>query len=194
MESCMDVDAARQLKRKTPINLLTGILLKTVHFLDADLTKFVTVGIFKDRGDSLGVLFKSKKSYTFWSYITFNQFAVHFNNITEAFQNKSKLKVQLDTGEDVILKQVFGNYHLALYDGERTVTLTHAEWKQFITNLPLINSHLSLMFEHEEDIKTFIRDLFCGDEEKVNFVDVPCNLTNKLYEEVTILKKHESSC
>lgn len=192
MEGGMVVDSTRQPKRKNPINLLTGILLKSVHYLDKDLTKFVTVGIFKDRGDTIGVLFKSKKTYVFWSYETFNQFAVNFKDITKAFENKSKFKVQLDSGEDVISKQVFGNFYLSLYDGERTVTLTQAEWKQFILNLHIINLHLTKLFLFENDIKIFIKDLFCNNEKDVNFVDLPWNLTNTLYKEVELLKQNES--
>ncbi|KAG8289615.1 hypothetical protein J6590_100821 [Homalodisca vitripennis] len=59
MESqTMDVEPTRIPKRKERINALTGVFLRSVYFLDSDLSKCVIVGFVKNRGDSLGVLFK----------------------------------------------------------------------------------------------------------------------------------------
>ncbi|KAG8334558.1 hypothetical protein J6590_087475 [Homalodisca vitripennis] len=56
--TAMDLEPTRIPRRKEPINSLTGIFLKSVYFIDCDLSKCVIVGFVKNRGDSLGILFK----------------------------------------------------------------------------------------------------------------------------------------
>lgn len=69
MESSGVVSTDALPKPKETINVLTGIFLKMVFFLDHDLMKCVITGIFKDREDSLGVLFKGKKGVYFGQMI-----------------------------------------------------------------------------------------------------------------------------
>lgn len=57
----MDAVTTRIHRRTPAINLLTAIFLKSVYFLDQSLSKSAFVGIFKDREDSMGMLFKGKE-------------------------------------------------------------------------------------------------------------------------------------
>src|SRR5436190_18188310 len=86
----MDIELQRIPRRKEVLNLLTGIFLKSVFFLDPELTKCVIVGFVKNRGNSLGVLFKGRKGAVSLTSNTFNQFAVHFNEITMAWKKRGK--------------------------------------------------------------------------------------------------------
>ncbi|KAG8318922.1 hypothetical protein J6590_102473 [Homalodisca vitripennis] len=102
MESqTMDVEPTRIPKRKERINALTGVFLRSVYVLDSDLSKCVIVGFVKNRGDSLGVLFKGKKGCVYWSHDVFNQITPHFNSITLALENKTKFYIKSDTEEDI---------------------------------------------------------------------------------------------
>lgn len=99
----MDVELVRIPCRKEKLNLLTGVFLKYVFFLDSALSKSVFAEIFKNRGDSLGIVFNGRHGPVFWSFDVLNHFSPHFSDITLALQNKSKLYSRFDTGEDIKL-------------------------------------------------------------------------------------------
>ncbi|WP_221935966.1 hypothetical protein, partial [Klebsiella pneumoniae] len=150
----MDTDLIRIPKRKESLNLNTGVFCKSVHFLDTELGKCVIVGIFKNRGDSLGVLFKGRKGSVFWSHDCFNQLLAHFNDVTLALEGKSNFFVRLDTGEDIKVNNVFGKQYVYVYDGLHTLSMNRSEWGQFIENLPLIYIKVRELFACEDLIKT----------------------------------------
>lgn len=183
----MDVSPVRLPKRTTPINLLTGIFLKSVYFLDAELCKSVIIGIFKDRGDSLGVLFKGRRGYVYWSFDVFNQFAVHFNEITVALENNTKFYFKLDSGEDVKITNVFGKAHVFVFDKEHTLSLNSSEWTQFINNLPLIHRELQDLFVNELLIKQYITSLML-DEDHTTTTLVP-RRADRLFDEIEYYKR-----
>ncbi|WP_221936019.1 hypothetical protein, partial [Klebsiella pneumoniae] len=112
-----------------------GVFCKSVHFLDSELSKCVIVGIFKNRGGNLGVLFKGRKGSVFWSHDCFNQLLVRFNDVTLALEGKNHFSVKVDTGEDIKVNSVFGKQYVYVYDGLHTLSMNHAEWGQFVENL-----------------------------------------------------------
>ena len=152
----MDVDAVRIPRRREPINTLTGIFLKSVYFLDRELTKCAIVGIFKNRGDGLGVLFSGRKGNVHLPYAVLNQFSDHLNEVTLALEQKKKMRIKLDVGtcgEDIKVCSVFGKPHVFLYDGEHTLTLNPFEWAQFTNNLPLVRRYLTELSMNEEPVR-----------------------------------------
>lgn len=186
----MDIESMRSFKRKEPLNLVTGVFLKSVYFLDKDLSKCVILGFFRGRGDSLGILFNTKKGYIYWSHDVFNQFAPRFNEVTVALESKKRLAVTLDTKEDIKVKNVFGKQHVYLYDGEHSLSLTESDWSVFINFLPLIYREVGFLFMNEDLVKSFIRDLLCTDQEDIPIVEgLLTRLADRLVDEVLLYKR-----
>lgn len=187
----LEVD--RKTRRTAPINILSGILLKTVLFLDENQPKLLIAGIFKDKGDSLGLLFKSKKSYIYWSFDVFNELAVHFESVIKSFTDKSKFKFALESGEGISMKNSFGTQYVILNDNEHSVALSKSEWDNFVRNLPILNSHCRDLFMIEDSIKELIKNLICEEDVSEKLINLPWNLTNRLQEEISVLKTDGSS-
>ena len=185
----MDLEPQRIPRRKEVLNLLTGIFFKTVYFLDPELTKCVIVGFVKNRGNSLGVIFKGRKGAVFLPSSTFNQFAVHFNEITVALEKREKVMFREDDFE-IKVSNVFGRQHIFLYDGEHTLTLNTAEWTQFVNNLPPLYRELRNRFLQEDLVGRYIIDILASNEE---FVTPPEGLspyiTDRLFDEVQLFKR-----
>ena len=160
-----------------------------MYFLDPELTKCVIVGFVKNRGNSLGVLFKGRKGAVFLTHNTFNQFAVHFNEITMALEKRGKIMFREDDFE-IKLSNVFGRQHIFLYDGEHTLTLNSAEWTQFVNNLPSMYRELRNRFLQEDLIINYIVDILASDED---FVTPPEGLSpyqgDRLFDEVQLFKR-----
>ncbi|KAG8241146.1 hypothetical protein J6590_093346 [Homalodisca vitripennis] len=156
--TAMDLEPTRIPRRKEPINSLTGIFLKSVYFIDCDLSKCVIVGFVKNRGDSLGILFKGKKGCVYWSFDVFNEFSQHFNSVSLALETSHRFYVKADGGEDIKVINVFGKQCVFIYDGEHSLTLNKHEWNQFIANIPLMHIVLRDLFLIEEPIKTAIEN------------------------------------
>lgn len=186
----MDVELVRIPRRKEKFNLLTGVFLKTVFFLDKNLSKSVFTGIFKNRGDSLGIVFNGRHGPVFWSFGVLNHFLPHFNDVTIAFENKTRLHFRIDTGEDIKLQNIFGKPHVFLYDGEHTLSLNGEEWTQFTNNLPLVQRELKELFVCEDLIKTYIFDVLSTEEEYVSAPEgLPLHLRDRLFDEVKLFRR-----
>jgi hypothetical protein len=80
----------RNMKVSLPPNTIREVFLKNIFYLDKDYSKFVVVGYFESYEHKVGILFKTGKSYVFWSYQTFNDLAVHFDNITSSLITEAK--------------------------------------------------------------------------------------------------------
>jgi len=125
-------------KLKESLNLLTGVFLKSVYFLDPELSKCLIVGLFKNRDYGLGLAVKGRKGSVFWSIDTFDYFAPRFNEISVALWSKGKLEIKSETGEIIKLCNVFGNTYVFLFDGEHSLSLNSEEWSLFTNQLPLV--------------------------------------------------------
>lgn len=136
-----------------PINVITGIFLKSVFFLNPELSKCVITGIFKDRDNSLGVLINGRKGNIFLSYEIFCQLCDRFNEITIALSSKTQYSI----GEHLQVINVFGNQYACISDGRHSLTLDFKEWDQFIKSIPLICRALLDLFYLESDIDKFIK-------------------------------------
>ena len=186
----MDVELTRIPKRKECLNLMTGVFLRSVYFLAGDLSKCAIVGIFKNRGDALGIAFNGKKTCVFWSYNVLNQFAIYFNDITASLETKTKQYFKLDTNEDIRVRNLFGKMHVLLYDGERTLALNAAEWTQFVNNLALVNTSLRDLFINEDLIQNYVRDLVVNEGEIPPPPEgLPEIYINRLADEVSLYKR-----
>lgn len=193
MEPCrMDIVTEKIPRRKEKINLINGIFLKSVFFLNSDLSKSVIVGIYKSRGYSLGLVFAGRHGPVYWSNDAFNHFSINFNTISLAVKNKQRIYEKLDTGEDIKVQSIFGKTHVFLYDGEHTLTLTGPEWTQFINNLPCITRQLRELFVCEYLIKDYILNLLMVNDESYlpPPVGVPPYLSDRLYDEVQYFKNY----
>ncbi|KAG8315276.1 hypothetical protein J6590_074374 [Homalodisca vitripennis] len=118
----------------------------------------VIVGFVKNRGDSLGILFKGKKGCVYWSFDVFNEFSQHFNSVSLALETSHRFYVKADGGEDIKVINVFGKQCVFIYDGEHSLTLNKHEWNQFIANIPLMHIVLRDLFLIEEPVKTAIEN------------------------------------
>lgn len=186
----MDVELVRIPRRKEPLNLLTGVFLKSVFFLDKGYSKSVIAGIFKNRGDSLGMVFNGRHGPVYWSFNVLNNFLPHFNDITLAFANKTRLYFHLDTGEDIKLQNIFGKLHVFFYDMEHTLSLNESEWVQFTNILPCVQQHLKHLLVCEDLIKYYIRDILSSDEEYVSAPeDLPHYIKDRLFDEVKLFQR-----
>lgn len=152
------------------IDLLCGVFLKSVYFLDESLIKSVIVGVYKNRGNSLGISFKGRRGYVYWSYDTFNQFAVRFNEITIAIETKSRCHITLESGKDIKVTHIFGNIHVFLCDGEHTITLKPDEWSRFINSLPMINREVRDLFMDELLIRQYITSLLSDEDHTTTLI------------------------
>lgn len=184
----MDVEPTRLPRRIEPINVQSGIFLKTVTFLNTELSKSVIVGIFKNRADSLGVLFTGRKGYVYWSHDSFNQFFVHFKDVTAALSDQKSVIFKIDGGEDIKVRSVFGKPHVFLYDKEHTLTLNSLEWFHFTSSLLLVTRSLRELFLWEDPIKSYLSDLMLEESESPN-TDLPPYIADRLFDEFILLKK-----
>jgi hypothetical protein len=182
----METEPIRVKRRREPIDVCNGIFLKTVHFLNSKLKKCVIVGIFKNRDNRLGILFKGPKGSAHWSLDTYKQFSVHFDDITSALRTCSKLYLHLDSGEDIRIKKVFGKPCLFLYDGEHTLTLDRDEWSQFVSCCPAINSVINDLFYNELLIQEYINNINSGSEDVPRPVQLPGLVADRLLDELRI--------
>ncbi|KAG8269972.1 hypothetical protein J6590_095497, partial [Homalodisca vitripennis] len=180
--TAMDLEPTRIPRRKEPINSLTGIFLKSVYFIDCDLPKCVIVGFVKNRGDSLGILFKGKKGCVYWSFDVFNEFSQHFNSISLALETSHRFYVKADGGEDIKVINVFGKQCVFIYDGEHSLTLNKHEWNQFTANIPLMHIVLRDLFLIEEPVKTAIEN---SDSDLL-----PSHIAHRLSLEIELFKRH----
>ena len=174
---------------KPALNMRTGIIFKSVYFLDSELTKCVIVGFAIDRGNCLGVIFKSKKGVVFVSHDTFLQFAPHFNEVTAALEKKKEKYMLNLTDFNVKVSNVFGRQHIFLYDGEHTLTLNPAEWAQFVNNLPSLYRELRNRFLQEDLISGYIINILSSDEEHVEAPHgLSPYLSDRIFDEVQLFK------
>lgn len=187
----MDIELTRIPRRKECIDILNGIFLRSVYFLNPELTKCLIIGIFKNRGDSLGVLFKGRKGSIYWPLSSFNQFSACFNDIKSALDNQSKFYMRLDGGEDIKIRNVFGKSCAFLYDGDHTLTLDKNEWSQFLSYLPIVHRDINELFYNELLIQEYIRNLILGPEDDVLKPDeLPSLIADRLLDEVRLYKSN----
>ena len=178
--------------QEAAINGLTGIFLKSVFFLDSELAKCVVVGIFKNRDNSLGVLFSGKKKTVFFSYDLYNQLSVHFDEISLALkENRKKFVIKLDGGGRVKVRPVFAIPHVVLYgkDGG-TLALSHVEWAQFVNTIPQVNRCLRDLFLNEVEIKDFLRHTLDLQQDQWVYIEtqLQCPVTDRLIDEINCYK------
>lgn len=185
----MEVVPQRVPRRRTPINLVTGVFLKSVFFLDEKFLKFVVTGIFKDRGDSLCIAFKGKRGgVVCWTYDVFNQIALYFPAVTSAVDYRTRFQAVVPTGEDIRVANVRGSSFVYIYDGQHSLSLTSDDWAHFIANLTLIRRHFNELFREVPVISDYIRAILNSEQEadverpEVRYVD-------QLYDETVAYKK-----
>jgi hypothetical protein len=201
-ENQVSFEAGNQLKRKQkrknvkvslPPNTIREVFLKNIFYLDKDYSKFLVVGYFESYEHRIGLLFKTGKSYVFWSYQTFNDLAVHFDNITSSLRSENKQGYSIRTTEGYALKvkKVFGNLYVSIHDKEHSILLNHDEWVQFMHSLHVVRKHLIELFTNEQLIQLFIDRVLVSEEEDdaVPPEGLPTHITNKLVDDVLFFKK-----
>lgn len=188
----MEVDKlATVSNRKLPINILNGIFLKSVFFLNPELTKCVIVGIFKERASSLGILLHSKKHYAFFPMDIFNQMVIHFTNVKTSLKDKKRFGVKLSEGQAIDVKSSFGKMYVSFDSKTSVVSFNENEFNQFMNNLTLICSHMRNLFLCEDTIKQVIHSLYV--DENPSFPELPFNFNNQIFEEV-LAEKQDDGC
>lgn len=181
-----ETDAVPIPKLVEPINLITGVFLKSVHFLDPDLTKCIVSGIFKNRDNSLGVLIKGRKGVVFWSYDSFCQLIDRFNEVTLAFLGNYQYVVTVDTGDLIKVNSIFGQQYACVSDGEHSLALNRNEWDQLVKFIPLIGRSLLELFYLEDIIKVFINQVLADTETCTE--QLPPHVADRLFGEVSLWK------
>lgn len=171
-------------------NLITGVFLKSVFFLNSECSKYVIVGLFEVHSNSVGILIKGKKGFVYYTPEVFHQFLVLANKVTEVLDIEGTHRFSLDSGEDVVIKKVFGNKHVVLYDGVHTLSLTCAEWIQFTSSLPCLTRQFSELFLCEDLLRSYVIEILTSDEEYVTAPQgLPPHLCDRLFDEVQYFKR-----
>lgn len=193
VESCesMEVPEQKVSKVKTPmVNLVTGVFLKSIFFLNPECSKYILVGVFSDHGNSVGILFKSPKGVVFLTPLLFNQFIVYVNQVTEAFDRPGVHRFSTDSGEDIVVKKVFGKRYAKLFDGHHTITLLADEWTQFTNSLPCISRQVNELFLCEDLLRSYIIQVLASDEEYETAPQgIPPHLCDRLFDEIQYYKR-----
>lgn len=183
-----------RVRRVTPLpeNTLRKMFLKNIFYIDRDQSKFVAVGYFVDHDKHAGMLFKTAKSYVYWSYDAFNSFFVHFDDITSALENsENKYRLSLDGEYEISIRKAFGKFYVCMRDGGRTILLNQSEWTHFLRSLREVQKHLLELFYYEPLIQNFIERVLAGESEDdaVPPEGLPAYLVNRLVDEVLFYKK-----
>lgn len=183
----------KNVKVSLPPNTMREVFLKNIFYLDKDYSKFLVVGYFESYEHKIGILLKTGKSYVFWSYQTFNDLAVHFDNITSSLCSETKQGYSIRTTEGYTLKvkKVFGNLYVSIHDREHSILLNHDEWVQFMRSLHVVKKHLVELFTNEQLIQLFIDRVLISEEEDdaIPPEGLPTHITNKLVDDVLFFKK-----
>lgn len=185
---------AKRKNTKVPLpqNALREVFLKNIFYLDRDYSKFIVVGYFEKFDESVGVLFKTGKSYAFWPYDIFNDLVVHFEEISDSLKaGKSGYSIKISKGYELKVRKVFGSLFVSIRDKERTVLLNQSEWGQLVRNLHEVKKHLAELFSNEQLIKLFIERVLIAESEDdaVPPDGLPTHFVNKLIDEVLFFKK-----
>lgn len=175
-------------------NLVTGAFLKSVFYLNPECSKNVIVGIFQNFCNSTGILVNGKKGFAYWSPQVFNQLQVSFNEVTLALGEMKGVRrfgLQNGSGEDIVVKNVFGKRYAVLSGGNHSIPLTATEWNQFINSIPCMQRRIDELFLCEDLIKAYISDLFLveGDQYVSSPVGLPAHLCDTLFDEVAYFKR-----
>lgn len=193
MESNMDIDVARLLKRRyLPPNFITGVFLKNVYFLNSDYSKFAVAGLFQNKGYALGLSIYSKRGCLFWTYNTLNQLVPLVSLVSNALSTSCGKHVsRLETGEEMIARKLFGKWYVNLSDGINNVTFSVQEWNQFVGSLPSIMQHLEELTSNEESATQYIVDSLALSNESSNPTTPSDSLRNgeQLRKEITYFKQ-----
>lgn len=184
----MDIPGQRR-GRRSALNLVTGIFLKSIFFLNQECSKYVLVGVFADHGNSVGILVKGKKGFVFYTPEVFNQFLVLANQVSEALDTDGVRRFSIDSGEDIVVKKVFGNKYAVLFDGQHTLTLTRGEWIQFTNSLPCLNRQITELFLCEDLLRSYIIDILASEEYVTAPEGLPLHLQDRLFDEVSYFKR-----
>lgn len=186
----MDIAKQPSRRRHAPPNLITGVFLKSIFFLNPDSSKYIIVGVFQDRGNSVGVLVKARRGHLYYTSEKFNQFLVIANKVTEALEtDRSHRFSSLDSDQDVVVKKVFGKKHALLYDGVRTLSLTSAEWAQFTNSLQCVQRQLTELFLCEDLLRSYVIDILNSEEYVTPPQGLPSHLCDRLFDEVQYFKR-----
>lgn len=188
----MIVDQKLSKRRSKSPNFVSGVFLKSVFFLDQACLKSVIVGIFESRGNSVGIVLKGRKEFIHLKPEVFNQLIVHIETITKAFDssdNNNNLRISLDSGEDIVIKKIFGKRYAAIFDGERTLSFSASEWTQFINCLPCVTRQLRELFICEDLLRSYIISILASSEDFVTPNEcIPHYLSDRLFDEVNYFK------
>lgn len=177
-----------------PLNILQEVFLMNVYYLDRNFSKFAVVGIFEDQSAPLGVLIKAGANHIFWSYDTFNQLCVHFDEITDSIDRNTGPNpgFKLDHSSDGLkVRKVFGKVYVGMRDNESTILLSRDEWAQFLHKIGGIRKYLTELWLHQESIQHFVTLVLKAKEEDdaIPPEDLPTHFVNQLVDEVNLYKK-----
>lgn len=188
----MIVDQKLSKRRSKSPNFVSGVFLKSVFFLDQACLKSVIVGIFENRGNSVGIILRGKKEFIYLKPEVFNQLIVHVKTISKAFDSSdSNLRISLDSGEDVVVKKIFGKRYAAIFDGERTLSFSALDWAQFTNCLPCVTRQLRELFICEDSLRSYIISILASSEEFVAPTEcIPHYLSDRLFDEVKYFKNY----
>ncbi len=175
---------------RSGVNLVTGVFLKSIFFLNPECSKYMLVGVFSNRGNSVGILIKGPRGSVFLTPILLNQFTVYVNQVTEALDTTGVHKFSTDSGENIVVKKVFGKRYAKLFDGHHTLTLSADEWTQFTNSLPCVSRQVNELFLCEDLLGSYITKVLTSDEEYEPAPQgIPLHLCDRLFDEIQYYKR-----
>lgn len=178
-------------------NLVTGVFLKSVFYLNPGCSKYFIVGIFQNFENCAGILVNGKKGFAYWSPIVLNELQIYFNDVTLALDETKGVRrfgLQNGSGEDIVVKNVFGKRYAVLSDGNHSISLTAPEWNQFINSIPCARHRVDELFLCEDLIKGYISNVLLveGDQYVDPPAGLPVHLCDCLFDEVNYFKRWSS--
>lgn len=160
MDVCLDVDPCTLIKPKVePTNMVSGVFLKNMFFLNAECSKFVITGLFHDRSFGLGLAVFSKKTSVFLNYNIVSQLVPLITTVTAALEaGGGKHVFQLESGEEISARKLFGKWYINLFDRVNTVAFSLPEWLRFVSCLPVLLITMQELSADENRLQSFIVD------------------------------------
>lgn len=190
LDMCLEIDPCNLIQPKLALtNMVSGVFLKNLFFLNTECSKFAITGLFHDRSFGLGMGVFSKKSSIFLNYDTISQLVPLVSTVNTALEaGGGKHVFQLESGEGIVARKLFGKWYVHLSDTKNSVTFSGLEWIRFVSCLPILLITMQKLSLDEENLRTFITNALSQSDP----VEVPVELNQG--DQLSLELMHFKSC
>lgn len=166
--------------------------LKVTYNLNPEFSKFVAVGLFKEFGYKVGILFykQGMRKWVMLDQAQFINFQEQIYPISFSICNDVKKRRFDVTGFDVVIRRIIGKRYVEIRDlNHDSIILNNSEWDSFVKWLPCINRYIDQLSLVEDSLIEHITRILHSDRVYIP----PPQLVNgwdadRLFDEVTMYK------